>query len=302
MARQQGWMPPNRALLRDVAPDWRVGTLHNKTTQILQQFPQPVRQWMTPLVAGLCFVNTACIPPTGVCDRVRSEEAALRVAFDEFVEAEALTEAEVQALVLDEFAIELEIVLAAPATYTTDATHPLIDLIPGTDAVRQNRDFLNGCWGRIEFEEPFASDEEGEVEVKTAEAMRIDLRDDNALSLRLYRLEGVDGMPCTEDDRPVARRTFATITEVSDIRYSLIVDNAVAAGVTESSDDEDNTPDRMLDLHQVGSIQASLTIATTGETLFIVDDDHLVTTEAGFDVDNPQMRDLDFWVRFDCVR
>lgn len=245
------------------------------------------------------FWTIGCMPASGVCDRVRAEESALEDAFKDFVADQALSDEEIDAIVLDEFAIELAIVLADEERFTIDASHPLDGSVPGTDDMRLNRDFLNGCWGRIEFETPFGIENAGEVAVKTAEALRIDLRDEAARTIRAYRLEGVDGMPCTEDDRPIARRTLGTITEVSDSRFTVLVDNAVSAGLENVGGGFDSP---MLTLHEVGTIQAAVTIDTTFEVLFIVDDDHLVTTESSFDPDNPESNDLDLWVRFDCVR
>jgi len=73
----------------------------------------------------------------------------------------------------------------------------------------------------------------------------------------------------------------------------VIVEDARAAGLNN---------DGSLSLHEQGTVDATLVTNMQRVVLFTVDGDFLVTSETGFDANNPSTDDVDLWVRFTCVR
>jgi hypothetical protein len=235
-----------------------------------------------------------------LCAQVRLEEDAFRQAFSDFVAQEKLTDEEVEALVLDEFPIELSTVLADVTAFTTTSSHGLFEVVPGTAGLGQSAAFLSGCWGRIENEDPFGETTDASIQIRIAEAWRIDLREEGFLSVQAHRIEGVDGWPCTDDNRPVLKTTTFNVSETTASTVFMTVVNSQAAGLDDFTGPDDT--DFTLSLSEVGTIQSSVTIGAEVSFLFTVDGDLLVTTEGSIDPENPATDDLDYWMRFDCPR
>ncbi len=255
------------------------------------------------LLACVSATASACRPTTpDPCAPIRAAEQALREAFDQFVIEEQLSDEEIQSLVIDEMPVELDIVLADVARFATTQDHPLYDVQPATLADADSLAFLNGCWGRLATESRFGDAANGidPIAVELAEAWRVELFDaDFELlatefqTINVHTLEGIGGMPCRGDDRPVLQSSTNSVTQASNTEIRMTVVNAKAAGVSD---------DGSLSLHEVGTAQASVAIGVETAFLFSVQGDFLVTSGPGYDPEQPSVDALKFWVRFECTR
>ncbi|MCH7808409.1 MAG: hypothetical protein IIB60_04225 [Planctomycetes bacterium] len=260
-------------------------------------------RWSAWLLASVLITLAGCPPVSELtlCESIRGEEQAFIDLFDEFVRDQQLTSEQIDALVLSVIPIDLQIVLDDPDKFTITEDHPLFDVPPGTviDSEESSVLFLGGCWGRIETEHPYDDASDPNNELKVAEAWRVDLR---VPILDAHSMEGVDGVPCALDDRPVlksfpemvlSREDGQDVLETDDGRLTLHTGNGQAAGLDD---------DGGLSLHEPGTMQASFAINTSRVFYFSVDGDFLVTSEPDYDPAQHSVEDVDFWVRFDCPR
>lgn len=216
-------------------------------------------------------------------------EASKIAEFDVRAEQQALTQEELDALLLSEIPVELQIVLDDRDRFTITESHPLRDVTPGT--ARDPMDTLNGCWGRIETERQSSLDGSETVEVVVAEAWRIDLRNEDDQTLAAHRMTGVSGLPCSEDDRPRVQSLALGILEINATTTRLRATSGQSAGLD---------GDGSLSTHEVARAITFLAIGEV-EVRYTVEGDDLITTQ-GFDPDDSSAEDVNFWVRFECVR
>lgn len=228
--------------------------------------------------------------PPSSCDDNRLAEASIVAEFDMRVDEQDLTQAEIDALLLAEIPVELQLVLDDEDRFTITADHPLRNVRPGAD--RDDVDALNGCWGRIETERTTSSDGSETIEFVVAEAWRIDLRSEQDLTLDSYKMTGVFGVPCSEDDRPRIQSLAWSILEITEATVRIRASVGASAGL--------NT-DGSLSTHEVARAFTYLPKGDA-EISYTVEGDNLMTSEEGYDPDNPSTEDIDLWVRFECVR
>ncbi|MFQ5461047.1 MAG: hypothetical protein ACE5E5_00300 [Phycisphaerae bacterium] len=251
----------------------------------------------------LTATATACTPAIpDACAQSRAAEQSLREAFNQIVAEQQLSQEDIQTLVLSEIPVELLIVLEDETRFTTTQDHPLHDELPGTLADADAAAFLNGCWGRIAAESRFGDPAHGvePIDLRVAEAWRVEAFDSNGdllapefQTITVHSLEGLGGMPCTTDNRPVLQSATNSVTQLSETEIHMTVNNAQAAGIND---------DGSLSLHEVGTAQASVTIGNPVGFFYTVSGDFLVTSGPDYDPDQPSVDDLEFWVRFTCPR
>ena len=271
-----------------------------------------VGRWSAWLLASVLITLAGCTPVSELtlCESIRGEEQAFIDLFAEFVRDQQLTSNQIDALVLSVIPIDLQIVLNDPDKFTITEDHPLFDVPPGTviGSEESSVAFFSGCWGRIETEHPYDDASDPNSELKVAEAWRVHVFSpeqndfiDNP-TLDAHSMEGVDGVPCALDDRPVlksfpemvlSREDGQEVLETDDGRLTLHTGNGQAAGLDD---------DGGLSLHEVGTMQASFAINTRRIFYFSVDGDFLVTSEPDYDPAQHSVEDVDLWVRFDCPR
>ena len=230
------------------------------------------------------MVLSACSPTTEptLCDRIAGEDEAVIDSLLGFASDEDLTEEQIDAFTLVEMPITLQTVLDFREFFIA-RDHPLVDTLPGTEI--DPIESLDGCWGRVEVEQ-LADD--GSFAWEVAEAWRIDLA---AGTLDEFILKGVDGVPCLSDDRPMVQTFVNTIVETSETRITLRTDDGQAAGLED---------DETLGSHELAVVGVAVSIDRERFFYFTVDGDYLISSEEGYDPQEPLRADMDFWVKFGC--
>lgn len=265
-------------------------------TTTAHRAPTTRRRCLVSCVCGAGFAMIAALlgcdgtAPPSLCAEIRLTEASVVEAFNTSADEQNLTQAEIDALLLAEIPVELQLVLDDRDRFTISENHPMRDVTPGT--IRDDVDSLNGCWGRIETERQTNLDASDTVELVQAEAWRIDLRNEGGMTLDAQIMTGVFGLPCSVDDRPRVQSLAVSILEIDDSTVRLRATSGQSAGL-----DDDGS----LSTHEVA--RAITYFATQeGEFRFTVEGDSLITTEEGYDPNDPSVEDVNLWIRFECVR
>jgi len=216
---------------------------------------------------------------------------ALREEFNRYVDDQKIGQDELDALTLTEVSTELEIVLNNQERFIIENNHPLRTVTPGTAGDDAGQ--IGGCWGRIEIEYPITAFGGEAFPRLVAESMRVDLRPGLNPTIIIDRMEGIGGIACVRDDRPIITTLFYSITAVESSHFALLLENGLAAGLND---------DGSLSLHELATFQTAVEIGQARTLAFTVIEDALATGQRNFDASAPLNDRVDLWVRFDCVR